>query len=247
MTVPAELVSIGSELLSGRTVNTHAQTLGAALLPLGLRLERDTTIPDGTAVIAETVGDALARVPLVFVSGGLGPTADDVTCEALASLLGRDILEDPGALESMRRKYAQRGRAMNTVSRRQARVLRGAAAVENPRGMAPGQRIELEGERILFVLPGPSREFAAMLDQSILPFLSERYAGKSPRPVRIIHTEGLGESEIVERLERENLPPPEIQTAFYAGNGRVEILLSCGPGDESLLEATACRFRTLLS
>ena len=91
MDIKAELVSIGNELLSGRTLNTHGQDLGAALAAIGLQLVRDTTIPDDIAIIQDAVGEALGRTDLVFASGGLGPTVDDITRDALAGLLDLGI------------------------------------------------------------------------------------------------------------------------------------------------------------
>jgi nicotinamide-nucleotide amidase len=225
MDIQAELISIGNELLSGRTLNTHGRDLGEALSAIGLQLVRDTTIPDHIATIGNAVNEALARSPLVFVSGGLGPTVDDITRDALADLLGRRIILDRPTVTVMTERYAARGRSMTPAAERQALVLEGATVLPNSVGAAPGQRIELE-ENVLFVLPGPPNEFNAILKEEIIPWLTERHADAQPKLVYVIQTRGIGESDIVTILENAGFEAPGIDLGFYPGQGKVEIRIT---------------------
>ena len=243
----AELVSIGNELLSGRTLNAHARTLGRALAAIGLRLVRDTTIPDDIPTIGSVALEALERTGLVFASGGLGPTVDDITRDALARALGRRIVLDADSVERMAERYAARGREMNAAAERQALVLEGAVVLPNPVGAAPGQRIELPGEKILFVLPGPPGEFGAILEEEIVPWLRERFPDARPNLVRVFHTRGIGESDIVAILERAKFQPSEVELGFYPAKGKVEIRLTAAPGNESQIDRVLETLRSLLS
>lgn len=247
MNIQAELVSIGNELLSGRTLNTHAKDLGGELYAIGLQLMRDTTIPDDSAIIQSAVREALTRTDLVFVSGGLGPTVDDITRDALAQLLGRKIILDHASVAAMAERYAARGRTMTPAAERQALVLEGASVLPNPVGAAPGQRIDLPEKRALFILPGPPLEFNAILKETILPWLKIRHADARPKLVRIVQTKGVGESDIVTILEAANFQPNDIDLGFYPGMGKVEIRLVAHPDFETEIQTACQTLNTLLS
>ncbi|MDF7807516.1 molybdopterin-binding protein [Pontiellaceae bacterium B12219] len=226
MDIQAELISIGNELLSGQTLNTHGRDLGQALSELGLRLSRDTTIPDDIPIIGNAVEDAFNRVDLVFMSGGLGPTTDDITRDALAKLFGQKIVIHQPTVEHLKGWFEQRGRTMTIAATRQAQVLESAAVLFNSVGAAPGQRIETGNGKVLFVLPGPPNEFNAILKEEIMPWLQIRYADIKPQFVRFVQTKGIGESDIVTILENENFQPSEVELGFYPGQGKVKIRLS---------------------
>ncbi len=232
----AELISIGNELLSGRTLNTHAQDLGKALEGMGLRLVRDTTIPDNVPTIGNAIKEALGRTDLVFVSGGLGPTIDDITRDALAKALGQKIVLDRPTVAIMAERYLARGRNMTPAAERQALVLEEAVVLPNSVGAAPGQRIELPSGKILFVLPGPPREFNAILNEEIIPWLKERFPDARPNLRLIVRTQGIGESDIVTLLEHGNFQPLEIDLGFYPARGKVEIHLTAKPGKETEID-----------
>ena len=226
----AELISIGDELLSGRTLNTHGKDLGGALAAIGLQLVRDTTIPDDITTIGAALKESLARSDLIFVSGGLGPTIDDITRDALSEMLGQKIVLDRPTVAVMAERYAARGRGMTSVAERQALVLEEAVVLPNSVGAAPGQRIELPTGKVLFVLPGPPPEFNAILNEEIIPWLKKRFPNAHPNLVRIIQTHGIGESDIVTILERENFHPGKVAIGFYPAKGRVEIRLTATAG-----------------
>ncbi len=221
-----ELISIGTELLSGRTLNSHAQTLGAALSKIGLQLSRDTTIPDDIEIIQSAVREAFERTDIVVVSGGLGPTSDDITRDALAGLFDCNIVMSPSALEEMEKRYATRGRTVTAASERQALVLEGAETLINSVGAAPGQRFFPRVGKNLFVVPGPPNEFSAVLEDHIVPWLQKTFPDVEPLEERVLTTQGIGESDIVTRLEEAGFQASELSIGFYPGFGKVEIRLS---------------------
>lgn len=241
----AELVSTGSELLSGRTLNSHARSLGRSLSGLGMELVRDTTIRDEIETIRDEISAALERVPLVFVTGGLGPTADDLTRDAIAGLLGRRLVPDGDALERIRRFCEDRNRVFNRHRAAQADIVEGAVPLANRLGAAPGELIELDGGRFLFVLPGPPAEFEAIMEDHVIPWLRERAMPSGYRE-RIYLVCGLGEADMVDRFEAGSFPPEGVDTAFCAAPGRVELRLSSRGGDDALLDRCDQRVRALL-
>ncbi len=233
MNIQAELISIGNELLSGRTLNTHGQDLGEVLSAIGLQLTRDTTIPDDIPTIGGAVKEALGRVDLVFISGGLGPTSDDITRDSLGRLLEQKIILHHPTVSHLKGWYQKRGRTITDAGKRQALVLENAAVLPNSIGAAPGQRIDLSGGKTLFVLPGPPNEFNAILSEEIVPWLKDRFTDALPNLVRIVRTKGIGESDIVTILEQENFHPEGINLGFYPGGGKVEIRLTASPEKET--------------
>ncbi len=230
-----ELVATGSELLNGRSVNTHARRLAARLRPLGLALARETTVPDGVGAIAASIREALARASVVIVSGGLGPTTDDCTREAAASVLGCGLREDAGTLQRIAERCTRSGRPLTPSRRRQALVLDAAEALPNPVGAAAGQRLE-RGGAALFLLPGPPDEFEAVLDGSVAPWLAARY-GARPGVERVLMTAGLGESDVAERIEALGPPPESLAVAYTAEPGCVQVRVSGPPGADAEADA----------
>ncbi len=237
MNKQAELISIGNELLSGRTLNTHGQDLGAALTAIGLQLVRDTTIPDDIPIIGSTVQEALSRADLIFISGGLGPTIDDITRDALAEALGQNIILDLPTVALITERYAMRDRKMTPAAERQALVLENSIVLPNSVGAAPGQRIEWPGKKFLFVLPGPPHEFNAILNEEIVPWLIHQFPDARPNLIRIIQTQGIGESDIVTLLEQAHFQPTHIDLGFYPARGKVEIRLTTDPENEPKIVA----------
>ncbi len=238
-----ELVSTGSELLSGRTVNRHAAVLAGMLAPLGITLARDTTVPDELAAISDAVASALGRVDVVLVSGGLGPTEDDITRDAVAGLAGRKVVTDAQALAALRRRISALGRKPTPAVERQALVVEGAEVLPNPVGFAPGERLEIGGKNI-FLLPGPPEEFRAVVEAHVIPWFRSRWPGLRPPCQRMFMVCGLGESAIMERFRAEGFPPEDIAIAYCAAPGRVEIRLS--GTDERAVSAAADKARRLL-
>ncbi|MFO1524080.1 MAG: competence/damage-inducible protein A [Kiritimatiellia bacterium] len=237
----AELISTGAELLGGRTVNRHASLLGGRLADLGIRLARDTTLPDDRAAIAAAIREALARVDLVFTSGGLGPTNDDLTREAICDALGCGMAESPEGIAWIEDRLRRAGRTMRENSRRQALQIDGATLLDNPAGVAPGQRVDLPGGKTVFVLPGPPREFDAILETHILPWLAEHAAAVRPHTLNLMFC-GVGESDLHAFLEP-RVDESVVELAYCAAPGRVEVRLTTA-GDRSAVDAIAAALRS---
>ena len=149
MTPHIELISTGNELLIGRTINSHAHALARALAPTGVRLIRDTTIPDSPHVLLASLKEALQRVDVVVVSGGLGPTSDDITRETVAAWLDRPLVLDKTAADKILQVCRTRGLEASQARLRQALVVGGATVWENITGAAPGELIEKDGKYIV--------------------------------------------------------------------------------------------------
>lgn len=248
MKTEIELISIGTELLNGRTLNSHAQTLGAALSQIGLRLSRDTTIADEIETIQSTIHEAFARVDIAIVSGGLGPTPDDITRDALAELFDRQLIVSSEALEAIKDRYAARGHTFSPASGRMALILEGAAPLLNSAGAAVAQRLDLPDiGKTLFIVPGPPREFAAVLDDHIVPWLCEQFPDAKPLELRVLTTEGIGESDIMTRLEAADFQSSEISMGFYPGFGKVEIRMTAPQEKMTALNRAENTLRHLLS
>ena len=244
----AELISIGDELLCGRTLNTHGRDLGLHLFQIGISLERDTTVGDEPDQICAAVDEALKRVPLLFISGGLGPTTDDITLETLSAHFQQPTIEDPSTVAHLIEWYQKRGRTLNTFGRKQARVLKTSTLLPNPIGAAPGQQLTLPDGQRCFLLPGPPKEFNAILTQTILPQLSQMYSQARPKKVRNLHTRGIGESDLIAKMDQAPFTLSEHITAgFYPSEGVVEIRLSADPTYEELLDKTLYELQQLFN
>src|SRR5471032_1528887 len=148
-----EIINTGTELLLGRVANTHLGFLAQSLLGLGLRVERQVTVPDGVA-IAEAFDDAMAQAELIIVTGGLGPTSDDITRDAAAEAFGRKLIFHPEILDGIAAKFNRRNLTMNDLQRPQAMVPEGGKVIDNPNGTAPGLILENE-KTVAVLLPGP--------------------------------------------------------------------------------------------
>lgn len=167
----AEIVSVGTELLLGQIADTNAQALGVALAEFGVEHYRRTTVGDNRERAARAIRDALGRAELVFTIGGLGPTEDDLTREAIADALGIPLETDEATLEALRKRCEALGRPWLQSLARQARLPVGAEMLGNPVGSAPGLVVRHEGKTVV-ALPGPKGEFSAMLEEHVRPLLS---------------------------------------------------------------------------
>ena len=238
-----ELVSTGAELLSGRTLNTHALTLAEHLAELGLPLVRDTTVPDDLAVIRDAIREALARAPIVVVSGGLGPTSDDLTRDAVAQLVGADIVMHEPSREAIRARYARTNRVWSDAVARHALVVSTAEVLANRVGLAPGEAIQWN-DRHLFLLPGPPNEFEAILADHVIPRL-RALAGEPPRQC-VFQLTGIGESDLIRLLPESDFVAPGLSVGYCARAGRVELRVTADPGAAAALDRAAAVIRARL-
>lgn len=195
-----EVVTIGTELLLGSTIDTNGAWLGARLAEAGLRVTRRTTVPDDEAAIREAVSAALERSGTVICTGGLGPTDDDFTKPIVAALYGAALELDEGWLAEVRRRFEVRGIPMPAVNRNQALVPRGARLLPNRRGTAPGLVLEDGTLGTTILLPGVPGEMRALVEAEVLPYLAGRFGALQPIVSRTLRTTGIAESAIQERL-----------------------------------------------
>ncbi len=230
-----EVINTGGELMLGFVLNSHQQWLCRQLADLGYVVTRQIAIADTAGAICEAVLEALGRAELIIVTGGLGPTADDITREKIAELLGRKLHEDPTVLANIEAFFAAHHRPMPPRTRVQALVPDGAIVLPNHHGTAPGLAIVVEvnqsGEqpkrRLLVLLPGPPRELHPMFTNEVLPLLLERFPLEDAFACRILRTTGLGESVVEERIASplEALVAQGLEVGYCARTGEVDVRL----------------------
>jgi len=196
------VVAVGDELLLGETVDTNAAWLGRELAALGVAVSRHYTVGDVEGEIREAVALAMTRVDVVLVTGGLGPTRDDVTRDAVAALLDRELGEDGALLDALRARFRERGYGrLPEPNRSQAMVPSGARVLPNTAGTAPGLALEHEGVLVV-LLPGVPHELKTIFSGPLRQLLLDRLEGRLvPVRHRTIHTSGVPESRLSELVE----------------------------------------------
>ena len=196
-----EVLTIGTELVLGYTVDTNAAELGRALAAAGAEITRRTTVPDRPEAIRVGVAEALDRTGFVITTGGLGPTRDDMTKTVVAQLLDKRLVLDERLLASIEARFRRMGRPMPGINRTQAEIPEGATILPNPRGTAPGLWVEDARGRVVVLLPGVPREMRGLLVDEVLPRIVARQ-GSRRRVVRsrTVRTTGVSESALAERV-----------------------------------------------
>ncbi|HMP73626.1 MAG TPA: CinA family nicotinamide mononucleotide deamidase-related protein [Kiritimatiellia bacterium] len=242
--VRIELITTGSELLNGLALNRHGQTLGRELASRGYGLARDTTVGDDGAAIRDILVGALERADVVLMSGGLGPTDDDLTRGIVADLWGCGVVMDEGSRQRIAERYAARNKPLNGFAEQHALVVEVAEVLENRVGLAPGELLMTMEEKALFLLPGPPREFRAILEDHVLPWIVARHPAEKV-PERTFQVLGPGESDVLLRMEQAGFSREGLEIAFCASPGRV--LVTLGAGDAVRLEGAARAFEGLFS
>jgi nicotinamide-nucleotide amidase len=222
-----EVLNTGTELLLGSVLNTHPRIFADALWPLGLRLERQVTVPDGGSGIREALAETFGRADIVLLTGGLGPTTDDITREAVAELLDLELMHDESVMAAIEARFARRGLEMSARNARQAQRPRDAVVLPNHHGTAPGLYLAPRAWRDgmtphLFLLPGPPRELQPMFLESVLPILRNVIPPRPAVEMRIFRTAGLGESN-VEQMVGESLLALGIELGYCARPGEVDL------------------------
>ena len=227
-----EVINTGTELLLGNVLNTHLKFFAEALFPLGLRIGRQVTVPDGD-LIREALVEASARAEIVLITGGLGPTTDDLTREIVAELLGLELVHDEEIMRAIEARFARRAMPMSPRNRRQAQRPREATVLWNHHGTAPGLHFPpvAMGGRMsphIFLLPGPPRELKPMFNESVLPILQTLLPARPAFALRSYRIAGMGESG-VEELVGEALLALELEVGYCARPGEVDLRLIGGP------------------
>ena len=203
--VTAETIAIGSELLVGGRSDSNSLFITETLGRLGVEVRFKSIVGDDLADMVQVLKTAVSRAGVVIMTGGLGPTVDDCTREAVAKATGRRLARRKAALDGMTARLAQWGRTPNAGQLRQAMIPAGATVVANPVGSAPGFLLEWKGATVVS-LPGVPREMEAMMTESVIPFLNDQFAQSSrlrPRPIfrQVFHTWGLPESDVDTKLK----------------------------------------------
>lgn len=224
----AEIIAVGTELLTPYRSDTNSLFLTAQLNELGVTVRRKSIVGDRADDLASVLREALSRVDLVIVCGGLGATEDDLTRETAAAVLGWPLREDSGILAHIRSRFAKRGWEMPDNNRRQAQVPVGAVVLDNPQGTAPGLWLEDAG-RVVVLLPGPPRELQPMFAERVRERLAQR-ATRHRLYRRVLRIAGRGESHVEELAQpiysRWSRAEPRVMTSVLASPGLVELHLS---------------------
>jgi competence/damage-inducible protein CinA-like protein len=230
----AEIIAIGSELLTPDRTDTNSLFLTARLNSLGIEVTQKTVVGDSLAGIQTAFRDALERVELVVASGGLGPTEDDLTRDALAGLLGVRLMRNDGLVRLIQERFHSFGRTMAENNVRQAMVPEGATILPNARGTAPGLWIESK-QRIVILLPGPPRELKAMFEAEVEPLLARR-APASRLHRREMRVAGLPESDLDLRIAPIYKSYADVETTILAAPDGIEIHFRTWSADASQTE-----------
>jgi nicotinamide-nucleotide amidase len=231
----AEIIAVGSELLTPFRQDTNSLYLTGKLNSLGIDVRFKTVVGDDRARLAESVRAAMARSELVILSGGLGPTEDDLNREVVAEVLGRPLHEVEAIRRHLQARWARLGRPMPENNLRQAQVPEGATWLENPRGTAPGLWIE-DGGRILLLLPGPPVELEAMFAAACMPLLAPRSGGHRLR-TRVYKVVGLPESEVDSRIAPFYKPYRNPETTILSTLGTIEVHLRAQGSNDAEADA----------
>jgi nicotinamide-nucleotide amidase len=225
----AEILSVGTELLLGQIVDSNAAYIARALAELGIDVFFKQTAGDNPQRIQDALRLALSRAEAVLITGGLGPTEDDLTVDAVAAALGEELVEDPAVSEHVRTFFAARGRTPTSNVFKQALVPRSARVIPNTRGTAPGIHLERDG-RMIFIMPGVPYEMEEMMREYVVPLLRARAGGDVIRSV-VLRVTGEGESAVEMRI-KDLLAHTTPTVAPYAKLGEVHLRLTAkGPAD----------------
>ena len=231
----AEIITIGDEILIGQIVDTNSAWLGQRLGELGIRVFRITSVSDSADEIAASIDSAMNRSQLVLVTGGLGPTKDDITKHTLAKLFGSHLVENADVLEDVRNCLERRGIEVTALNRAQAQVPECARVVRNHNGTAPGMWFERNGS-VLLSLPGVPYEMMSIMEQYGFRLISEHFDLKPNAHVTML-TFGIAESILADRISAwENALPSSVKLAYLPNPQGVKLRLSCYDGSFSIDE-----------
>jgi competence/damage-inducible protein CinA-like protein len=231
----AEIITIGTELLLGEIVDTNTRFLAKTLRDAGIDLYRTTTVGDNVKRIAQAIQQSLERCDIVITTGGLGPTIDDPTREAVALAIGVRSEFRPELWEQIKSRFRRLGRIPTENNQRQAYVPEGAKAIENPVGTAPIFILEYRSHLIIS-LPGVPSEMKFLMEHSIIPFLRQHYGLHGVIKTRVLHTVGVGESQIDDLIsDLEELSNPTVGLAAHSGQVDVRITVKAESEEASAI------------
>ncbi len=242
-----EMVSVGTELLKGK-INTDNAYLGEKLDSIGLAIDRETTVGDDREKIESILQETLNRSDIIITTGGLGPTFDDLTREAMAKVLKKKLVFDPEVMHQIAAHFANRDLEMPKDNERQAYIIEGAKVIPNKVGTAPGMIVErktkmgakakVEKARAIIMLPGPPREMKPMVEEVVLPYLKDRYEKKILKK-RVLHISGLTESAVYDKIKEvvdieKRMEGGILRFSILAHLAKIDVEIS-GEGENELL------------
>src|SRR5438128_4011912 len=232
----ASIIAIGSEMLGPTRVDTNSLKITATLEDYGIALVRKSVVGDRLADLADEIRYSLAHSHVLILTGGLGPTEDDLTREALAQAFGLEMEVDESIIQRIEARFAARGWKMPEVNRRQANVFRGQTTLKNERGTAPGFHLQVEGKDV-WVFPGVPHELESMLETYFVPWLQKRVGGRA-RQRRVLKVAGLTESGVEQKLEPDYEAHKHEPLSILASGGQMEIHLIADGSEEVATIAT---------
>lgn len=238
-----EVITTGDELLSGLVVDTNAAWLSARLREAGYQVRRRHTVGDDTGALRALLAPGAEAYDLVIITGGLGPTADDVTTEAIALAADVELVRSEKALSQVRAFFDMIGREMAPINEKQALLPAGAEIITNPEGTAPGFSLSIDGGRVI-ALPGVPREMRRMVEESVLPGLPELIGPPSPIGSTTLKVYGPGESNLAESLADLFPLPPELQLHSLPVFPEIRLVLEARGADMAESRAMLERFRS---
>jgi nicotinamide-nucleotide amidase len=230
----AEIIAIGSELLTPDRTDTNSLWLTEKLNSIGIEVKLKTIVGDDDARLEEAIKDALRRSSIVIMTGGLGPTEDDITRKIAGRAMNRRLIFNEEVLEEIRRKFQAFGRKMPEINSRQAMIIEGAEVLKNPNGSAPGMYLEHDNRSVV-LLPGPPREMKPMFENFVQPKLVAK-AGDVRVVRRVLRVAGLGESAVDERIAPVYTQYKNPQTTILFNRSEIEIHLTAQAKSETEAE-----------
>ncbi|MBU4376031.1 MAG: competence/damage-inducible protein A [Candidatus Omnitrophica bacterium] len=232
MAISAEIICVGSELLLGHIVNTNASYLARKLAAEGIDIFYQSVVGDNPGRLSEAVHTAFGRSDIIITTGGLGPTVDDVTINAIASALSVPLVFDEKVLRSIESHFKKRRIKMPPDNKRQAHIPKGATAILNLVGTAPASIIEY-GKKSIIALPGPPRELIPIFENSVIPYLRKKYKRRAVIFTRTVRTAGAPESAVNKKVRRFLEMKGNVTVGIYASLGEVDIKITTKAKNES--------------
>ncbi len=241
----AEIIAIGSELLTPQRTDTNSLWLTERLNSIGVEVRLKTIVGDDAGRLEETIRDALKRSDIVITTGGLGPTEDDITRQISARAVGRELVYHNPLEADLRERFRGWGREMPEINKRQAFVIDGAEVLPNPNGSAVGMLLKLDG-KFLAIFPGPPREMRPMFDEFVLPVLKENSGGVTVSH-RVLRVSGMGESAVDEVIAPIYKACPNVETSILFSRVEIEVHLTARSEDADEADAVLAELSEKIS
>lgn len=228
----SEIICVGTELLLGDVVNTNASDIARGLAHIGINVYHQEVVGDNPERLRECLKDAFSRSDIVLLTGGLGPTYDDLTKETVAAHFNRKLVMDEASLKTIEGFFNRSGRKMTDNNRKQAMMPEGCIILQNPNGTAPGCIIEGEDGKVAVMMPGPPREMRPMFDGPVTDYLNRKFGGEGLLVSRTINFFGVGESALEDRLRDMLISSTNPTIAPYAKTSECQLRVTARAATE---------------